>query len=128
MPLGLNENNEVIMRHLNRREVVEVREYYFRGHTIRGIAAAYFTSEQTISDAVHNRTHKRVRLGKGEKLDLPELEDMAHRNQLRREQLLDPEGYEERRTQRRQHLVNNLSRRGPQSNVKQGGARFGRPT
>ena len=50
-----------------------MRIQYEAGYTIMELRLAYGYSRQTISDLVHYKTHKRVRLGPNESRDVPPL-------------------------------------------------------
>ena len=50
-----------------------MRIQYEAGYTILELRLAYGYSRQTVSDLVHYKTHKRVRLGPNESRDVPPL-------------------------------------------------------
>ena len=59
--------------HIPRALVLAVRIQYEAGYTILELRLAYGYSRQTVSDLVHYKTHKRVRLGPNESRDVPPL-------------------------------------------------------
>ena len=59
--------------HIPRAVVLAMRIQYEAGYTIMELRLAYGYSRQTISDLVHYKTHKRVRLGPNESRDVPPL-------------------------------------------------------
>ena len=59
--------------HIPRALVLAMRIQYEAGYTILELRLAYGYSRQTVSDLVHYKTHKRVRLGPNESRDVPPL-------------------------------------------------------
>ena len=55
--------------HIPRALVLAMRIQYEAGYTILELRLAYGYSRQTVSDLVHYKTHKRVRLGPNESRD-----------------------------------------------------------
>ena len=60
-------------KHIPRAVVLAMRIQYEAGYTILELRLAYGYSRQTVSDLVHYKTHKRVRLGPNESRDVPPL-------------------------------------------------------
>ena len=56
--------------HIPRALVLAMRIQYEAGYTILELRLAYGYSRQTVSDLVHYKTHKRVRLGPNESRDV----------------------------------------------------------
>ena len=54
-----------------------MRIQYEAGYTIDELRLAYGYSRQSVSDLVHHRTHKRVRLAPNESRDVPPLPPTA---------------------------------------------------